>query len=711
MQVQSLESKKFQKRLQQWLNFFCLLFISALGLCGLYLLRDPNRIQQAGLWAIISAGTLGTWRWSWFGLQVLRSRLYAYWVFPKWRRRANRIDQQEVPSIGIVVPTYREELWITERVFSAIAREAQILSKPLTLVAVTTAEEIVSIEAILRSVDPELRMINYIPLLDGGTGKRTALANGLRRLATVPLIPDIVCLMDGDAVIFEGAVRKCLPFFKMFPKLGGLTTNEKATVIGSKFFGDWLDLRFAQRHLYMCSHSLSRKILCLTGRYSLYRSEAALDPSFANLLENDTLQDWLWGEFKFLSGDDKSTWYWLLKAGYDMIYVPDVMVETIETVKGNVPMRMYQNMRRWFGNMLRNGSRAMALGPIRVGWYPWYCLLDQRISFWTGMVTPTLMLIYLLRGNWTGFALTLSWVTFTRPLGILINQWQREETLKPIHVLQDVMAQWSSSLIKIYTQMNLAQQKWSNRGNQSRSAAGTGPKRWLKQGTSRFLLAAQGFTFVISLLCLVGYLSPHTDIQAWWWRQQHQAVEQPAEILQAVNYGVKPDDNVDDAPALQQLLDNLPSQGKIQINLPPGELILSKSLLLRRSHTTLKGQGQSRSILHLVSNEAGDAMLTVAPRDGAQPLADIKVSSLTLLQDSAKGASLVVRNADQTWLNNLQFRGSGMHALILKDVKNTRLEYLAFDGQFTQSPVAWQNTTPNSKDSIVSSRSPNLPSE
>ncbi|HEY9654410.1 MAG TPA: glycosyltransferase, partial [Crinalium sp.] len=379
MQVQSLEPKSFQKRLQSWLNWFYLLFISALGLCGLYLLRDPGRIQQAGFWAVIVAGVLGTWRWSWFGLQVLRSRFYVYWLFPRWRKRANRLDQQEIPSVGIVVPTFREETWITERVFGAIAREAQTLSKPITLVAVTTAEEIIAIEAILRSIDPKLQTIQYMPLLDSGTGKRTALANGLRTLAKVSVIPDIVCLMDGDAIISEGAVRKCLPFFKMFPKLGGLTTDEKATVVGSKFFGDWLDLRFAQRHLYMCSHSLSRKILCLTGRYSLYRSEAALNPSFANLLENDTLQDWLWGEFKFLSGDDKSTWYWLLRAGYDMIYVPDVMVETIETVKGNVPLRMYQNMRRWFGNMLRNGSRAMALGPVRVGLYPWYCLLDQRL--------------------------------------------------------------------------------------------------------------------------------------------------------------------------------------------------------------------------------------------------------------------------------------------------------------------------------------------
>ncbi|HEY9656102.1 MAG TPA: hypothetical protein V6C50_11490, partial [Crinalium sp.] len=361
-------------------------------------------------------------------------------------------------------------------------------------------------------------------------------------------------------------------------------------------------------------------------------------------------------------------------------------------------------------NMLRNGSRAMALGPVRVGWYAWYCLLDQRLSFWTGLVTPTLMLIYLLQGKWLGFVLILCWIMFTRPLRMLVYQWQREAILQPIHVLQDLLGQWSSSLIKIYTQMNLAQQKWSNRGNQSRSAAGTGPKRWLKQGTSQFLLVAQGFAFVICLLYLVGYLSPYTDVQALWWRQQHSAaIEQPTKILQAANYGVKPDDNLDDAPALQKLLDELPTQGRIQINLPSGELILAQSLMLRRSHTTLKGQGPSRSILHLMTNESDAVAITATPRNGAQPLVAVKLASLTLLQDAAKGIPLVVRNANRTWLSHLQFRGSGMHALLLETVKNTRLEYLAFDGSFSQSPIARRNNPLDSKDSLVSSRSTELP--
>ncbi|MGV0025817.1 glycosyltransferase [Phormidesmis priestleyi] len=696
-----MQTQTSRPRHQHWLNAFYLLAIAALGLWGLYGLRH-SRIETMGLGVVISAGVLGTWRWSWFGLSVLRSGLYRCWVFPRWRRRADRLLTAQTPSIGIVVPTFREQLWITERVFGAIAHEAQTLPHRLTLVAVTTAEEIVAIEAILRAIDPQLHKIDYIPLLDSGTGKRKALAEGLRRLAATPIPPEIVCLMDGDAIISEGAVRKCLPFFRLFPRLGGLTTDEKATVDGSKLFGEWLDLRFAQRHLYMCSHALSRKILCLTGRYSLYRAEAALDPSFAHLLENDTLQDWLWGEFKFLSGDDKSTWYWLLKQGYEMIYVPDVMVETIETVSGNVPLRMYQNMRRWFGNMLRNGSRAMALGPGRVGWYPWYCLLDQRISFWTALIAPTLLIIYAVCGKWRECSVILCWLLFTRPLSLLIFGWGRDEVLKPIHIALTLLSQWSSSLVKIYTQMNLAQQKWSNRGNQSRSVGSTGLARSLQKGTAQFLLIAQGLSFVFVLLWLVGDVAPQVALPAWWWRHQVQTIEQPVQILQAIEYGVKPDDATDDTPALQAMLNQLPPQGLTQINLPPGELLLTEPLTLSRPQTVLKGQGQSRTILHLVKTESSQGQITIASETG-EPIGQVKVSRLTLLQDSSQGAALVVRSATNLWLNQLQFRGNGTHALILDQTTDTHLEFLAFEGKFSESPIAWRNSTLKGQP-VVSSR-------
>ena len=79
--------------------------------------------------------------------------------------------------------------------------------------------------------------------------------------------------------------------------------------------------------------------MCLTGRFSLFRGEAAFHPGFADQLEFDQLDDWLWGRFKFLSGDDKSTWFWLLKKRYEMLYIPDALVYSIETISGSVTTR------------------------------------------------------------------------------------------------------------------------------------------------------------------------------------------------------------------------------------------------------------------------------------------------------------------------------------------------------------------------------------
>ena len=96
---------------------------------------------------------------------------------------------------------------------------------------------------------------------------------------------------------------------------------------------------------------------------SVFRAQHIVQEEFIRLQEADYLNHWLWGTFRFLSGDDKSTWYTLLKYGVRMTYVPDASGTTIEVVEGSGYRRMVENLRRWSGNMLRNGARAIALGP------------------------------------------------------------------------------------------------------------------------------------------------------------------------------------------------------------------------------------------------------------------------------------------------------------------------------------------------------------
>lgn len=691
-----------RKTLYSCLSWIALLCISVYGFVGLHWLRNPDRIAIFGLSGLISVGFLGMWRWSWTGLQLLRGRIYLHWVFPRWRRRADQVPVAELPPVCFLVPTYKEQPWITERVFQIIAQEAQTLTQPMTLLVTSSSEqENAAIRAVLESVDPELSCIRLIQMVQTGEGKRKAMADGLRELARLNLPSDtIVALMDGDSELTPGTLRRCLPFFRLFPKMGALTTDELPVVHGSYLFSEWFHLRMAQRHYQMSSVSLSQKVTCLTGRFSLFVSEAAFAPTFADQLEMDTLDDWLWGKFKFLSGDDKSTWYWLLRHGYDMIYVPDVIVYSIETISGSLINRAYQNMRRWYGNMLRNSNRAIALGPQKTGLFIWFCLLDQKLNMWTSLTTPGLLLIYLFQAKWMIAGLIFSWILASRPLYLSIIFLGRQSKLKPIHFPLLLISMWSASVVKIWTQMNLAQQKWSNRGNQSISAEGSGLVRLAKVGTSRSLYYAQLFSFVIILLWLANLLNPLQDIGGMLWNSRAVAKTAPTQIVEAINYNIIPNDGKDDAASLQTLINNLPTNNRVQINLPIGEIDLFHPVEINRSHTLIKGQGTGRTILQSHFHpQVGEAVLTIRPKKQAilqqsstsqtnvnsleNRVQDVQLKNFTLRQvlpastESASAVnSIILEQVVKASLQHLDIEKSRGYALVLRQTQDVKVEYV-----------------------------------
>jgi len=693
-----------------WLAF---LSFSVCGLIGLSLLRHANATPTWDVFGLVGLGAIGLFRWSLFLWRVVRSRLYLHWVFPRWRRRANCIPVEDLPPMCFLVPTYKEQPWITERVFRAIAQEARTLAQPVTLLVNSSSDaENAAIRAVLEAEDPGLTLIRLIQMTQKD-GKRKAMADALRELATCGLPADtVIALMDGDSELAPGTLRRCLPFFRLFPRMGALTTDELPVVQGSVLFSEWFHLRFAQRHYQMCSDSLARKVMCLTGRFSLFRAEAALDPTFAEKLENDTLDDWLWGRFKFLSGDDKSTWFWLLQRRYDMLYIPDALVYSIETISGSVIDRAYQNMRRWYGNMLRSNGRAIALGPKVTGWYIWYNLIDQRISIWTCLLTPGFLVASLLTANWEAAGVIIAWILFSRPLMLSIVFWGRESHLKPIHLPILLASQWGSSLVKIWTQMNLAKQNWSNRGNQSISAEGKGMARWLKLGTSRFLMYSQVVSFVIVLAWLTGQVNPTWDLAGLW--LQHRPVQQAAVMVVDVgDRGIIPNDGQDDAAPLQALIQQLPPHQPMQLNLPLGELDLAQPLEINRSDLTLRGQGVGRTVLltHYPASEAQAAVI-VRPRqtveahwDGTEPqplgpqlqesapvtaLNNVKISGFTVRQpEHAESlppqSGILLQDVAQSSVKNLRVEwgtsspGAKRPPLLLKRTQAITVEYVTTD--------------------------------
>jgi glycosyltransferase Alg8 len=198
----------------------------------------------------------------------------------------------------------------------------------------------------------------------------------------------------------------------------------------------------------------------MTGRMSIYRGVVATDPGFIAAIDRDQVDHWRLGPIKLLTGEDKSTWFWLLQRGHAMLYLPDVRVVTIE----HPPARWLlpaatRLMLRWYGNMLRTNGRAIALGPRRVGSFTWWCLIDQRVSMWTTLIGPVVALTFVL-GKSPLFLYTYAlWVGTTRLVQalLLLTARPRISGLDPPLIY---FGQVYGALLKTYVLFRLDRQRW-----------------------------------------------------------------------------------------------------------------------------------------------------------------------------------------------------------------------------------------------------------
>jgi len=368
--------------------------------------------------------------------------------------------------LHFMMVTFRERRETTEAVLDSIVQECRITGVPARLFVGTgdPSDERI-IEEYFAAEAPDVDL-DVVIVRQNQPGKRFAIGLVLRALSRHGVErEDLVVFMDGDSIIQEGLIEKCAPIFAARPRLGALTTNEIAIVSGPRWMQSWHDLRFAQRRLVMESHSVSRKVLTLTGRLSIFRGEIVVDEDFIRTIESDNLEHWLWGRFRFLSGDDKSTWYWVLKNQYEMLYVPDAFCTTIENIEVNPYFRLQQNLLRWSGNMLRNGTRAILLGPRRVGLFIWWCLIDQRIAMWTVLTGPTLAVLLALVSGPQVLVAYLIWVVATRLAlsGVLFFYARGVYVSFPLLLF---LNQITTSMIKVYLLFRMSKQRWLNRGDQ-----------------------------------------------------------------------------------------------------------------------------------------------------------------------------------------------------------------------------------------------------
>ena len=443
-----------------WLTLY-LLALAALAL------NAPDVLWQPGAREfVILLGVVGAWRYSWGAVHLGRALYYRGVVFPRWRHAAARLGEAGAASqVYILIATYRIRAETTARVYQAAIAEAIRYGRPMTIVAaVVELGDQRLIKRVFQQMKPpaqvRLAFVRRPPI-----GKRHQMACSLRAISRMrPPDGAAVVFMDGDTLLTPGCLEKSLPFLRLMPDVDALTTDEECIVEGGPVMQAWHDLRFAQRHQMMSSMALGRRLLVVTGRTSIYRAEVATEPGFIELLENDHLDHWRFGRFPLLTGEDKSTWYWLLRRGRRMLYLPDVSVVTIE----HPPTRRLlpastKLMLRWYGNMLRGSSQAIALGPRRISPFLWWCLLDQRLAMWSTLFGPAVALLFALGKSVVFLYAYLLWVATTRLLQALLLLTARP-TISGLYPPLIYFGQVYGALVKTYVLFRLDRQRWTRQG-------------------------------------------------------------------------------------------------------------------------------------------------------------------------------------------------------------------------------------------------------
>jgi glycosyltransferase Alg8 len=456
---------------------------------------------------LITLGSIAAWRWTWWTVHTTRAVIYNKWKYPRLRRQANEAFAREgqVPELAVLAVTYKEDPLVTAAAFDSLftqCAEVEGLKRPPLIVVVTGSDfdddgVLASYQRTCGDLAQEYRP--RLVLRRGDTGKRPALAIGLVEIAADGMDPDgVVLFLDGDTVPAPQLFQRMLPFFRLKPEVAAVTTNEDGCSAGAGWFAEWITLRFAQRHRGMSSISLSERLLCLTGRLSAFRARYACNDSFREKVHCDSIEHWWWGRYEMLSGDDKSTWFWLASRGARLLYLPDVTATTYEVVEDSSKDRAIANLKRWSGNMVRNSGRVTLLGPGKLKLFPWWCSVDQRLATWTSLMGPGASILSLVSGEYRIAASYLLWVIASRCVTV-IGWWVTSRRISFAYVPIQVLGEWTKSLVNVWTMAFPSKQAWFNRGRRTAEILSSDAKNW------RILFANYFVGFVIFVfLVLVG---------------------------------------------------------------------------------------------------------------------------------------------------------------------------------------------------------------
>jgi glycosyltransferase Alg8 len=472
-------------------------------------LSVPGGVISANGALILTLGAIGAWRYLWALTNFVRAHIYLRIAYPKRKRLAQRqyAEQADRAHAYFLVTSFKVDVETSMRVYRSIFKAAAQSEGGASVVA--SVVEIAD-ERLIRAAYGKIAGHSSVKLIIDripGTGKRDALAAALNIIADeMPRSTDIVLFVDGDTIVPIDIVAQSAPFFSD-RRLGALTTDEASETTGSQLFRDWFELRFNQRQMMMCSMALGRRVLTLTGRMSVIRADLATDRSFIAGVGRDFMDHWRLGRVNFLTGDDKSTWYWLLSRGYQMAYLPDVQSVSMETQpKPGFSDSATTLMIRWFGNMLRTNGRALKQSPLKVGCFTWWSILDQRVSMWTTLAGPLAVVLTALLIDPFILPTYLAWVMATRYLTcVLLATFRGPFPITYPFLLY--FGQIIGAAIKSYVSFRLDRQKWTRQATSIGSGVGLSGRITALSSTYMHILAL-GWLLVAVLLLSRSALNP-----------------------------------------------------------------------------------------------------------------------------------------------------------------------------------------------------------
>lgn len=558
--------------------------------------------------SLLVLGFFALWRYGWLLLNFARAFIYAKVVFPRLKKKIANLDEsKKYPDhLYFSIPSYKEESWVSIETFKSIMNELSTVPSSATIIVSTSGDP--QEDSVIYETCKAHYAYDKVELVfqHQKEGKRVAMGHSMRAIARRYYKKEqdynsVTFFMDGDSYLEKGFFQKLLPHFAIDHELGALTTNEAAFIhTNSNWYKDWFNLKFGQRHLLFQSHSLSNKVLTLTGRLSAYRTDLIVQDKFITKVENDIITTVMNGKFRFLMGDDKTTWFNLLSSGWKMRYLPDTLCYSLESRDADFLDLSRSLPYRWYGNTLRNSDRALALGPKRIkSFFIWWAILDQRISMWTSLVGITGAIILGLSKVYFYFVFYIVWVLYVRIFQIIIIAYNGHPvSMRTIPLM--LYTQWLGSFVKIKALFHLSDQQWS-KGNDVQSNDDSIAKidHPLFNYMPDYLMTFSYVLFIyIMLLSHNAMAFPDFDLT-----KEDVFKMKKEQFVYANQHGIIPNDDEDDSLALNMLIEQA-KKGDI-IVLPEGVLDLYHSVNIRKSNITIQGASKEKTIIvsHLIAKD------------------------------------------------------------------------------------------------------------